>query len=89
MTKCVPIRDMKGPAAFSRLVEESDELITVTKNRYDKSVVIKSADYEALQEEMAKSRLLKRIALEESEYADERYVEGPEFISQMREKYAL
>lgn len=89
MSKCVPIRDMKNTAAFSRLVEEAAEPIVVTKNGYDHFVVIKSSDYETMQEELAKARLLKRIALAEEDYAEGRYVEGSEFTSNVREKYGL
>lgn len=47
MTTCVPIRDMKNTAAFTALVESSEEPITVTKNGYDTFVVMKASDYKA------------------------------------------
>lgn len=89
MAFCVPIKDMKDTAAFSRTVEESFGPVTVTKNGYDAFVVMKSADYQALQEELAKARLLARIAQAEHEYAMDEHAAGEEFISAMRAKYDL
>ena len=89
MAFCVPIKDMKDTAAFSRTVEESFGPVTVTKNGYDAFVVRKSADYQALQEELAKARLLARIAQAENEYATGEYAAGKEFTSVMSAKYDL
>ncbi len=89
MAFCVPIKDMKDTAAFSRTVEESFGPVTVTKNGYDAFVVMKSADYQALQEELAKARLLARIAQAENEYATGEYAAGKEFTSVMSAKYDL
>ena len=44
MPTAVPIRDLKNTAAFARLVDESPEPITVTKNGYDKFVAMRSQD---------------------------------------------
>ena len=45
MPTAVPVRDLKNTAAFARLVDESPEPITVTKNGYDKFVAMRRQDY--------------------------------------------
>lgn len=89
MAFCVPIKDMKDTAAFSRTVEEAYGPVTVTKNGYDQFVVMKSTDYEALQQEIAKARLLARVAQAEHEYATGAYTDGQAFFASLREKYDL
>lgn len=89
MARCVSIKEMKDTAAFTRRVEESQGPITVTRNGYDAFVVMRSDEYEAIQEELAKARLLTRIAQAEHEYAVGQYSDGQEFSESMREKYGL
>ena len=48
MAVCVPVRDMKDTAAFAKLVKESPEPITVTKNGYSEFVVMRSEDYDMI-----------------------------------------
>ena len=45
MATCVPIKDMRDTAQFLKLVQESDEPITVTKNGYSELVVMRAEDY--------------------------------------------
>lgn len=89
MPVCVPIKDMKDTAAFTRKIEEASGPVTVTKNGYDAFVVMKSSDYEALQLELAKSKLLGRIAQAEHEYATGDSVDGEAECRFLREKYGL
>ncbi len=89
MPTCVPIKDLKDTARFARLVEESPGPVTVTRNGYDAFVVMRSADYDALQQEPAKQRLLARIALAEREKAEGRVIDGPTADRRLREKYGL
>lgn len=84
MPTCVPIKDMKDTAAFTRKVEESDGPITVTRNGYDAFVVMRSGEYEAMQEELAKARLITRITLAEHEYATGQYSDGAAFTTSVR-----
>lgn len=58
MPKTVPIRDLKDTAAFAKMVESSDVPVTVTRNGYDAFVVMRSSDYDAMQEELAKAKLM-------------------------------
>ena len=87
MPTCVPIRDMKNTASFAQLVEEATGPVTVTKNGYDAFVVMKSGEYEALQQELAQARLLARMTQAEAEYAEGRYADGRSFTERMRAEY--
>lgn len=89
MPVCVPIKDMKNTAAFTRKIEEASGPVTVTKNGYDAFVVMRTDDYEAMQQELAKARLLSRIAQAENEYATHRFSDGSEFVASIKEKYGL
>lgn len=89
MPTCVPIRDMKNTAAFTALVEEAPTPITVTRNGYDAFVVMRSEDYEALQMELARARLLSRVSQAEAEYGAGSFADGKEFTARMRGKYGL
>lgn len=86
---CVPIKDMKNTAAFTTLVEEAPHPVTVTKNGYDAFVVMRSEDYEAMQMELARARLLSRVSQAEGEYASGHYAEAKEFTQSMRDTYDL
>lgn len=87
MPTCVPIRDMKDTASFTQLVEEASGPVTVTKNGYDAFVVMKTGDYEALQQELAQARLLARMTQAEAEYAAGQYADGCAFTERIRAEY--
>lgn len=89
MPICVPIKDMKDTAAFTRRIEEAGGPVTVTKNGYDAFVVMKTGEYEAMQQELAKARLLARIAQAEHEYATGEYSDGAEVVTAIRNKHGL
>lgn len=89
MAVCVPVRDMKDTAAFARLVRESPEPVTVTKNGYSEFVVMRSEDYDLMREEVAKARLIRVLADADKAYESGEYVDGASFISDVRERYGL
>ncbi len=89
MPVCVPIKDMKDTAAFTRKIEEASGPVTVTRNGYDAFVVMKTGEYEAMQQELAKARLLSRTAQAENEYATRKFSDGPEFVASVKERYGL
>ena len=66
-----------------------------TMNYFDKAieygvfVAMKSNEYEAMQEELAKAKLLSRIAQAEREYAAGQYTDADQVISSLREKYGI
>lgn len=67
----------------------------LTMNYFDEAiergvfVSMKSNEYEAMQEELAKAKLLSRIAQVEREYATGQYSDAAQVISSLREKYGL
>ncbi len=89
MAVCVPVRDMKDTAAFAKLVRESSEPVTVTKNGYSEFVVMRAEDYDIMREEVARARLLRVLADADRSYEAGDFIGGPAFISNMREKYGL
>lgn len=89
MAECVPIKEMKDTAEFTRRVEQSRGPITVTRNGYDAFVVMRSDEYEAMQEELSKARLLARVAQAEHEYATGQYSEGKGFVEGIRARHDL
>lgn len=89
MPVCVPIKDLKNTAAFAKKVQESPTPVTITKNGYDEFVVMRSADYEAMQEELAKNRLYARIIQAERELTEGKRLDGPAVIEEMKERYGL
>ena len=92
MPVCVPIKDMKDTAKFSRLVEEASGPVTVTKNGYDAFVVMRSADYDRMvsdRDEIAKRKLLERVARAEIEIAEGRYSDYDIATAELRAKYGL
>lgn len=88
MAKSVPVRDMKDTAAFTALVNEERE-VTVTKNGYDAIHCMSDDYYRIVQEEIAKSRLLSRMMLAESELAEGSYADFDAFAASLRDRYGL
>lgn len=66
MPICVPVRDMRDTAGFAELVEREGD-VTVTKNGYATMHCLSERAYRLMMDEVAKSRLLSRIALAEEE----------------------
>ena len=92
MPVCVPIKDLKDTARFSRLVEEASGPITVTKNGYDAFVVMRSSDYDRMlseRNEIAKKELLDRLAVAEREIAAGEYTDYEAATSRLRARYGL
>lgn len=88
MSLCVPVRDMKDTASFSDLVQKQGD-VTVTKNGYDEMHCLSIREYNLLQEEAAKAKLLSRIMLAEEEITEGRYEFYDDFTSSIRREYGL
>ena len=67
----------------------------LTMNYFDEAiergvfVSMKSNEYEAIQEEFAKAKLLSRIAQAEREYAAGQYADAEQIVSSLRKKHGL
>lgn len=89
MAVCVPVSDMRDTAKFSALVEQSPGPVTVTKNGYDKFVVMRSDDYELLEQGRAKAQLMERIARAERERAAGLSADALESLAAIEAEYGL
>ncbi|MCR5392419.1 MAG: type II toxin-antitoxin system Phd/YefM family antitoxin [Olsenella sp.] len=89
MPNTVPIRDLKDTASFAKMVENSDAPVIVTRNGYDAFVVMRSSDYDAMQEELAKAKLMQIVAGADRDFADGDYRDGNEFLMDIRKRYDL
>ena len=58
MPVCVPVKDMRDTSRFAELVESSAGPVTVTKNGYSKFVVMRSEEYDRMEAELARARLI-------------------------------
>lgn len=88
MPICVPVRDMKNTADFVGMVERESD-VTVTKNGYSVIHCLSEAEYQLLQEERAKARLLSRMMLAEEEIANGNSLDFDEFSASIRREYGL
>ena len=89
MPVCVPVKDMRDPSRFAELVESSASPVTVTKNGYSKFVVMRSEDYDRMEAELARARLMGRIALAERERNDDLAKDAFESLASIEEKHGL
>ena len=89
MATCVPVRDMKDTAKFSRIVEESAEPVTVTRNGRDAYEVMTSEVYDSIKQDLARMRLYEMVLQAEREREEGAYVEYDAFSRDLRERYGL
>ena len=89
MPTCVPIKDLRDTVAFAELVETSAAPITVTKNGYDRFVVMRTEQYDELMEMQARNRLLERILVAERERDAHDYRDAQEHLAEMRARHGL
>ena len=86
MPTILPIRDLKNTANISQVCNASKEPIFITKNGYGDMVLMNMRVYE---ETMAQINVAKLIneSLEDVENGA-KTIDGDEFFSKMRKKYA-
>ena len=89
MPVCVPVKDMRDTSRVAELVESSASPVTVTKNGYSKFVVMRSEDYDRMEAELARARLMGRIALAERERNDGLAKDAFESLASIEAKYGL
>jgi PHD/YefM family antitoxin component YafN of YafNO toxin-antitoxin module len=87
MATCVPVKDLRDTATFLRLVEESRDPITVTKNGYDKFVAIKSEDYQDLCDRAAANDLMARMLIAEQERATNDHIDAHEALTSLKARH--
>jgi len=85
MPRIVPIKELKNTATISKLVEESNEPVFVTKNGYGSMVLMSMDVYER---EFARNQTIELINESIRDYKKTgKFVEGPMFIQEMKAKY--
>ena len=93
MAACVPIKDMRDTAQFLKLVQSSNEPITVTKNGYSELVVMRAEDYDTLQDELEinkeKAKLFASLLVADDEIMKGEGMDAFEFFEEMKVKYGL
>ncbi|WP_166079050.1 hypothetical protein [Xiamenia xianingshaonis] len=88
MPVCVPVRDMKSTAEFTALVERERD-VTVTKNGRAALHCLSDDQYQIVQDEVARAKLLSRMLLAEQEIQEASYSSYDEFATSLRSKYGL
>lgn len=85
MPKIIPINELKNTGTISKLVEESDEPIFVTKNGYG-SMVMMSIGY--FEREMYRRYVVDLINESLVDLHDEsKHIDGFQLLKELREKY--
>lgn len=88
MPVCVPVRDMRDTAGFTELVEREGD-VTVTKNGYAAMHCLSESAYRLMMDEVAKSRLLSRIALAEEEISQGLGNDLDDVVESLRSEHGL
>lgn len=85
MPHIIPIKELKNTANISKLVEESDEPIFVTKNGYGSMVMM---SMEVFEKAFARQHAIDLInkSIHEMEESGKLH-DGPTFIQEMKAKY--
>ena len=89
MPVCVPVSDMRDTAKFTALVEQTPGPVIVTKNGYSKFVVMRSEDFDRLEDSRARAHLMERIARAERERAAGTTADAFESLASIEVKYGL
>ncbi len=85
MPKIIPINELKNTASISKMVEESDEPIFVTKNGYGSMVMMSLGVFE---KEIYRNRVIDLINESLQDANDEsKWVDGLQLLSELRQKY--
>ena len=86
MPRIIPIRDLKDTAAISKMCNESNEPVYVTKNGYGDMVIMSMKAYE---EKMYLMDVYARLAEAEDEIRGGKLVDARQALKELRTKYGL
>lgn len=85
MPKIIPINELKNTASISKMVEESDEPIFVTKNGYGSMVVMSLNVFER---EVYRNRVVDLINESLEDLHDEsKWIDGFHLLNELKQKY--
>lgn len=89
MAVCVPMRELKNTAEFTKLVCESDEPVTVTRNGREAFISMTPERYEALRMEAARAQLYASVQRAEEDIAQGKTVAADTVIASLRERHGI
>lgn len=89
MATCVPIKELKNTSEFTKLVHESSEPVTITKNGYETIIAMTPERYDALRLEAARAKLYGIIDQAEMEIAAGNMVDARSSNQEARARYGL
>ena len=89
MPVCVPVKELKNTAEFTRTVEESGSPVIVTKNGRSVFVSMTPERYEALMLEASRAKLYQAVDRAEDDIAQGRTVSGHQLVGDLRARYGL
>jgi len=84
MPKIIPIRDLKNTSEISRMCQETDEPIYITKNGYGDMVIMSVKMYE---EKLYMLDAYNKLAAAERQIAEGKVLDGEASLKGIREKY--
>lgn len=86
MPTCVPIKELKNTKSFTQLVEQSNEPIFVTKNGLETMVVMTPQQYDEINFERYKARILEALQRSEEDVRSGRVHAADEVLAQLRNR---
>ena len=89
MPVCVPIRDLKNTAEFSKTVEDSAEPVIVTRNGREAFAVMTVEQLDALRMEAARAELYQRVIEAEQDIAEGRLADARASQQAARNRHGL
>ena len=89
MPYCVPIKDLKDTAAFSKMVKETDHPIFVTKNGREEFVVMNTGVYRDDGVDPVRKRFYAFLERSQKDAEEGRVMDAFEFSKQIGEEYGL
>jgi PHD/YefM family antitoxin component YafN of YafNO toxin-antitoxin module len=84
MPQIIPIRDLKNTSDISKMCQESDEPIFITKNGYGDMVIMSMKLYE---EKMFMLDVYSKLISAEEQFAEGKVLDGDTSLRRIREKY--
>lgn len=87
MTMCVPMKELKNTAEFTRTVCEAEGPVIVTKNGKGAFVSLSMEMFEALKLEAARARLYQAVDRAESDVSNGRVVSSEELVATLRARH--
>ena len=86
MPKIIPIRDLKDTNEISKMCENSDEPIFVTKNGYGDMVIMSMKVYE---QDIKFLEIVSKLNEAESQIKEGKVLDARESLGQIKKKYEL